>query len=508
MPILNRHTAILISFLLIAAAVPALVPTVGAAGSDLTFEPRQGNEWWVDVRIGGADAAYIASVDSRDSYGDYVRLAHTSWGSWAGSFHVEPGHLVKYRVTFYDGRVAWSCAYEHPSGAPSCGSPVPTPDAASPPAPAPAPAPSPTSGLTFGPKSGNEWWVEVRMGGGDAAKVAKVGSRDSYADVVSLVRKSWGSWGASYHVEPGHVIMFRATLTDGTVVTSCAFAHPSGVERCGASVPPANATNPTPAPTPAPTPTPTPTPAPAASGKLAHTGIVSTTFWVGEIYNANLADGSQVCSTYDSNWAYHWSGVNNGKVPSGAAGCAGAIVGGCDGVPGANNACKTEKRTAANGYFPTSPQVNPKENPFYLDLPYDDLNDPIAFKERCSVIPWANDPGFAGHCSDGSFSYMKNHWVKLLGPNGNTCYGQVEDAGPSHGSLYHDKAYVFGTNDARPTQTRFNNAGMDVSPALNGCLGFASLDGQSDRVSWSFVDAAAVPAGPWTRIITTSQVTN
>jgi hypothetical protein len=236
-----------------------------------------------------------------------------------------------------------------------------------------------------------------------------------------------------------------------------------------------------------------------------HTNIVSTTFWVGELFNASLADGSQVCSTYDSNWAFHWSGVNKGTVPASAEGCAGSIYGGCDGrISG--DACLTEPRTAANGYFPS--QGTPKENPFYLDLPFDDLNDATAFAQRCTVIPWANDPGYAGHCKDAAFSYMKNRWVRIVGPNGKTCYGQNEDAGPSHGSLYHDAAYVFGTNDAQPIQGQFNNAGMDVSPALNGCLGFKELDGESDKISWQFVDAVDVPAGPWKTIVTTSQVSN
>jgi hypothetical protein len=238
----------------------------------------------------------------------------------------------------------------------------------------------------------------------------------------------------------------------------------------------------------------------------AHTNIVATTFWVGEVFDENAADGSQVCSTYDDDWAYHWSGVNHGRVPAGADACAGAIVGGCDGITGANGGCSTERRRAANGYFPT--RVKPLENPFYLDLPFDDVNDPIAFAERCIVIPWARSPGFVGKCRDRSFSYMKNHWVRIAGPNGKTCYGQVEDAGPSHDDLYHDAQYVFGARNARPVQGEFNDAGMDVSPALNGCLGFKELDGDSDRVSWRFVDAAAVPKGPWKRVVTTRQVYN
>jgi len=233
-----------------------------------------------------------------------------------------------------------------------------------------------------------------------------------------------------------------------------------------------------------------------------HTSIVSTTFWVGEIYDASLADGSQVCSTYDSFWAYHWSGgVKTGTDPS--TDCAGAPIGGCDGVPsgsGSSFTCATEKRTAANGYFPTSPSVRPAENPFYLDLPYDDVNNKTAFKDRCSVVPWASQYP-ASDCKNAGFSYLKNHWVAITGPNGATCYGQIEDAGPFK---YDDEAYVFGT--AKPQSKQANNAGLDVSPALNGCLGFKELDGDSDRVSWRFVDALQVPAGPWTRIVTSSPV--
>lgn len=300
------------------------------------------------------------------------------------------------------------------------------------------------------------------------------------------------------------------TVRAGTSGTPSASPTPTATPRAPTptATPTATATSAPPATTapPSPTTTPTSTASPSAGGRTypLHTNIASTTFWVGELFDATLADGSQVCSTYDSLWAYHWSGVNGGKVPAGAAGCAGSIIGGCDGIAGSGNSCATEPRTAANGFFPT--RVTPKENPFYLDLPYDDLNDSIGFAQRCSIIPWANDPGYAGHCTDGAFSYMKNRWVQLTGPNGSVCYGQVEDAGPSHGDLYHDANYVFGANNAQPVQGKFNNAGADVSPALNGCLGFKELDGQSDKISWRFVDRVAVPAGPWTRIETTSGV--
>lgn len=256
--------------------------------------------------------------------------------------------------------------------------------------------------------------------------------------------------------------------------------------------------------------------APVASKYPVHTNIVSTTFWVGEIFNASLSDGSQVCSTYDAQWAFRHTGINEGVTPASADGCAGSIYGGCDGVStgtGASFTCATESRDAANGYFPKN-QPQPLENPFYLDLPFDDVNDSTAFKQRCQVIPWAAADNAAtgkDNCANGEYSYMKNRWVQLTGPNGNTCYGQIEDAGPSSGSLYHDANYVFGSQDARPANTQFSGdpsqgAGMDVSPALNGCLGFASLDGDNDHVSWQFVDSADVPAGPWKNVVTTSGV--
>ncbi|CAN7237616.1 hypothetical protein LJR078_000998 [Arthrobacter sp. LjRoot78] len=253
----------------------------------------------------------------------------------------------------------------------------------------------------------------------------------------------------------------------------------------------------------------------ANSGKYpVHTNIVATTFWVGEIFNASVSDGSQVCSTYDSQWAYRHTGVKPYLTPSTASACPGSSYGGCDGVSSGTTAatfvCTTERRTAANGYFPTR-QPTPKQNPFYLDLPYDDVNDPTAFARRCTDIPWAaadNATSGVNNCANSNYSYMKNRWVQLTGPNGNVCYGQIEDAGPSSGSLYHDAGYVFGSNDARPANTQFSGdasqgAGMDVSPALNGCLGFADLDGDNDHVSWRFVDSP--PAGPWTKVVTTSQ---
>lgn len=218
---------------------------------------------------------------------------------------------------------------------------------------------------------------------------------------------------------------------------------------------------------------------PAPGGYPWHTGIVATTFWVGEVFDPDAEDGSQVYSTYDSTWMRSYGG------------CDGVIV---DGV------CETEPRSAEHDYFPTA--MTPRENPFYLDLPFDDVNDPEAFAMRGDVVPWADEPEYRDLVDDPSASLMKNRWVRLRA-NGRTCYGQIQDAGPGE---YHDAAYVFGDDDRRPANRRYNGAGMDVSPALNGCLGFAELNGEDDVVDWQFVDEADVPDGPWRRVVTTSGV--
>jgi len=97
-------------------------------------------------------------------------------------------------------------------------------------------------------------------------------------------------------------------------------------------------------------------------------------------------------------------------------------------------------------------------------------------------------------------SMMKNRWVKLT-RSGVTCYGQIEDAGPYQ---YDDYAYVFGTST--PKSKLAKNAGLDVSPALRDCLKFNGWNNDENKVDWQFTKATDVPVGPWSQIITTSQI--
>lgn len=308
------------------------------------------------------------------------------------------------------------------------------------------------------------------------------------------------AWWSKYAPKGGAVFAACAAAVAAVLITF-------GVA-CGADCPsPGPVTPPVPASTPAPTPTPTSTPVPTTTPTSTpapppgpgraypwHTNIVATTFWVGELFQANAPDGSQVCSTYDSEWALHYSGVKSGAAGPGTD-CEGSPIGGCDGVLAKDSlVCTTETRTPDNGWFPK--HMTPLENPFYVDLPFDDLNNAAARKQRDQVVPWANDPGVKG-----SVSYLKNRWVEIIGASGRSCFAQNEDAGPGQ---YNDARYVFGTDDARPLSKQYNGAGMDASPAVNGCAGFKDLDGDQDRIKWRWVDPANVPDGPWKRIVTIS----
>jgi len=84
-------------------------------------------------------------------------------------------------------------------------------------------------------------------------------------------------------------------------------------------------------------------------------------------------DGSQEISAYDKAWMEHY--------------------GGCDGVV-ADDTCTTEPRQADNDYFPSA--MTPLENPFYLDLPFSDLEDDTAFAERGRVVSWGTTRAMRG----------------------------------------------------------------------------------------------------------------
>jgi len=210
--------------------------------------------------------------------------------------------------------------------------------------------------------------------------------------------------------------------------------------------------------------------APSPTRYPLHDGVRATVFWAGAVAQADAGeDGQSLSSAWDREWARHY--------------------GGCDGVGAAGPGCGSDvDRRTGPDWFPTA--LVPRENPYYVGLPYNDLiSSKSTDRHR---IPWASDPGFPAHLNDRSVSFLKNRWVSVTGPGG-TCYAQVEDSGP--GTL--DPDYVLGT---APPAAEY---GINLSPAVYRCAGLDAATG-SGVVSWRFVDAPV--AGPWARTITSRQV--
>jgi uncharacterized protein (TIGR01370 family) len=195
-----------------------------------------------------------------------------------------------------------------------------------------------------------------------------------------------------------------------------------------------------------------------------HTAVSTTTFWVGEPADADNGFIPNNASAWDDLWEQHYGGVDDPNSRS------------------------------TNSAHPYWPAFTPLENPFYCALPYDDLdNNGNRRNNFQTIIPWAALVDYGP-----LESAVKNRWVKITA-NGKTCYAQWEDVGPFQTD---DARYVFGI--ARPKNSINQHAGLDVSPAVEQYLGLTGLD----PTDWRFVfDDESVPAGPWTEVITTSQIT-
>lgn len=201
------------------APTPTPAPSTGAA--DVTFRPETGNEWWVQARLGGADASRVTKVEARDANTAWTTLTLRSWGAYAGSFRVEPGNAVTYRATLGDGRTVESCPYMHPGGA--CAGPAPTTPSATP--TQPAPVESGSFATAFRNPRGNDWWLEVEASA-SGGTLAGVDARVNGGAWTATSKQSWGSWAKSVHAPTGSTVEFRARSTDGQTATSGAYTWP------------------------------------------------------------------------------------------------------------------------------------------------------------------------------------------------------------------------------------------------------------------------------------------
>jgi hypothetical protein len=179
------------------------------------------------------------------------------------------------------------------------------------------------------------------------------------------------------------------------------------------------------------------------------TGIVTTIFWVGESATQNNPVHNR-SSSWDSDWSGSFGGYDN-PDPS-----------------------------ARRNFLPVN--FIPKQNPFYVALPYNDVSLGHFKPEARKVVPW-----FAQAFERDGKSVCRDRWVAIR-KGGRICYAQWSDCGPFRTDHWE---YVFG-ND-RPKANLNKGAGLDVSPAVRDFLGL----GPMDVTDWKFVEVRDVPNGPW-----------
>lgn len=203
-------------------------------------------------------------------------------------------------------------------------------------------------------------------------------------------------------------------------------------------------------------PDPKTTPTPKRPGAYPwHFDITATYFYIGELPTKNNPTPN-TASSWDSAWDDNYGGFDD---------------------PNPANRCP---RT----YCPKG--FTPRLNPFYVALPYNDIQKGGPKPEASRVIPWYRRD------KEGKYeSVCRGMWVQIY-YNGKYCFAQWEDCGPF---VTDDWQYVFG--GARPKNEKNQAAGIDISPAVRDYLG---IPGGMAKVHWRFVDFHLVPGGPWAKI--------
>ena len=178
--------------------------------------------------------------------------------------------------------------------------------------------------------------------------------------------------------------------------------------------------------------------------------IVTTVFWIGERPTKNNPTPNH-SSSWDPAWATNYGGYDNPE-------------------PG-------QRRN----FIPVG--FTPRQNPFYIALPYNDTTRGTTKPESRLVIPW-----FKQAFQQEGHSVCKGRWLAIRFAD-RVAYAQWEDAGPFRTDHYQ---YVFGQEYPRPNLN--GGAGLDVSPAVRDYLGMGQT---RDVCAWKFVEANEVPNGPW-----------
>ncbi len=179
------------------------------------------------------------------------------------------------------------------------------------------------------------------------------------------------------------------------------------------------------------------------------TNIVTTTFWAGEAAATNNPVHNR-SSSWDANWAVNFGGYDNPDA------------------------------SVRKNFLP--PGFIPRQNPFYVALPYNDVTRGTTKPESRLAIPW-----FRQAFEKEGKSVCRDRWVAIRRGN-KICYAQWSDCGPFRTDHWQ---YVFGNE--RPKANLNKGAGLDISPAVRDFLEMPS----SDVTDWKFVDFREVPRGPW-----------
>ncbi len=181
------------------------------------------------------------------------------------------------------------------------------------------------------------------------------------------------------------------------------------------------------------------------------TDIVATVFWIGETPTQNNPV-TNTKSSWDTQWLQSYGGFDDPDPTR-----------------------RTRNFTPAG--------FTPRQNPFYIALPYNDVVEAGVTKPDASLrVPW-----FKQRFTQRGKTVIKGQWLAIRYGN-RVCYAQWEDCGPC---VTDDVDYVFGNQ--RPKNTANNGAGIDVSPAVRDYLGMKS----GSKVDWRFVDLNEIPDGPW-----------
>lgn len=178
------------------------------------------------------------------------------------------------------------------------------------------------------------------------------------------------------------------------------------------------------------------------------TGIVTTVFWIGK---AGKGQGTEGASAWDPKWQADYGGFDD-PAPA-----------------------------MRHNFIPAN--FTPRQNPFYIALPYNDVAKGLTKPEAKAVIPW-----FQQAFVEEGKSVLRDRWVSIRNSAGKLCYAQWADCGPYGADHWQ---YVFGNEKPHPNAN--GGAGLNISPAVRDYLQLSS----TDVTDWKFVEVATVPPGPW-----------